>query len=225
MIVSPPLYPYHHHHASGWPPRFYESQVSNTKIQVHFVRTCWCQRLRHSCREKKNHRRALFITWAMSWFGFVWAMEFSHVFPTLSNFKRTPHSSINSDDFCDNRVTIVDQRVTDPSGSEKASWPTNTCLVSCLINVCWKLGNQTKRWLIVRSIWCQNINLPWENKSSLENGAVKETIRQWFGISLAWTTSFFSNDPSIAMILANQTGTSKLQAFHKWVRHQNTVGR
>ena len=56
----------------------------------------------------------------------VWVGLGNRVFPTLSNFKRTPHSSIKFDDFCDNRVTIVDQRATGPSGSEKqADQPTH----------------------------------------------------------------------------------------------------
>ena len=224
MIASPPLYPYHHHHhhhrhhhrhhdhhhhhASGWPPRFYESQVSNTKIQVHFARTCRCQRLRHSCRGKRNHPRAPFITRAMSWFGLVWVIEFALPRQILSE----PHSSIKFDDFCDNRVTIVDQRVTDPSGSEKqADQPTHVWHHVSSMSV----GNQTKRWLIVGSIWCKNINLPWEHKSSLENDAVKETIHQWFGISLTWTTSLSPKDQTRQEHRNSEHFTSESTSKHR----------
>jgi len=67
--------------------------------------------------EKKIIPGPPFITRAMSWFGLVWVIEFALPYQILSE----THSSINFDDFCDNRVTIVDQRVTDPSGSEKVS--------------------------------------------------------------------------------------------------------
>lgn len=186
MIVSPPQCPYRHHHASGWPPRFYESQVSNTKIQVHFVRTCWCQRLRHSCRGKKNHPRAPLHHSSNV---LVWVGLGNRVCTTLSNFKR-----------------------------------------NSLFHQFW--------WFLWQSCdyrWSTSYRSIWIREGKLTN-------QHFFGIMSPQLFTFHGktksrfagkrrckgNDPPVVWDIfdlnqnflfkrSNQTGTSKLQAFHKWV--------
>lgn len=191
MIVSPPQCPYRHHHASGWPPRFYESQVSNTKIQVHFVRTCWCQRLRHSCRGKKNHPRAPLHHSSNV---LVWVGLGNRVCTTLSNFKR---NSLFHQFWwflwqsCDYRWPTSYRSIWIREGKLTNQHFFGIMSPQCLLET-WKPNKKVTCWVNMMQEYSPSMGK--QSQGSLENDAVKETIRQWFGISLTWTKTFFSND-------------------------------